>query len=588
LQAGSTATKQDIIHSKPLPLRRDPDPLVAVEQHSTTVRTPHATLRVIGVAAAKKSPSPRNPIEPVIDISSSTRNLKLQAANMFGRRREKKNAEDGDEEEIGDSLVQTSSAELNQRPDYKSLVHAYLRDVDSKTNQRDPNQSRSKSVPRSTTNTSDNLVSDRETPCESGNDHTKIPSKNFKRSQSVPRANQKLDEFSMLAIRNQIRKEAACIQDALLRNGDGSTQSPRATPDIPCDKPVNSAPLPEISRNQKTTTTTKTSKATSVQDLDPVASLNAAIRSQLRTEAPSFPEVYFDPKNKNWSSPSEMVIRNQLRREVASLQQELCGVEAVTPSNALLSANFASKDALEERNLPTAYVNDLPIEKLKAATHVELKGKIVETPTNETSDYNPNRALSPLSCSNKSAFDQALPLERTESIQHREDIFSPFTKQVMEKLKKVNDVEQIASPPSTKAAFSQRPWQHDRLIRRVDSMTDESNSKLDTEPLVCGECNCSASVFSGNDDMVDFFLPLMGAACTCTKKPFGLINPEEPTSLVNILRPWQVEFLAGFGIYRGEELVKANHRSASALANALRQYRKRENLPPFPIQSCAM
>jgi hypothetical protein len=573
--AGSTDSKHDIIHSQPLPLRRDPAPVVAVDHHSTTTaRTPHATLRVIGVSAAKALPSPRKTVEPVIDISNSTRNLKLQAATMFGRRREKKNAEDGGDEEEVDGLGQTSSTESSQRPDYKSVVHAYLRDVDSKTNKNDPSKSRSKSVPRSTTRPCDNLVADRETPCESENDHTKIPSKNYKRSQSAPRSNQKLDDFSILAIRNQIRKETACIQDALLRGSDAKTLLP------PCEQPADPAFVPQTTGNPETTII-RSSKTIPIQNDDPVSSLNAAIRNQLGKEIPSFLEASFYPKNKHCSSPSEMVIRTQLRREVASLQQEFCGMVTVTPGNAHSSASFAGKDSLKERDFPAANVKDLAIPDFK-------DGKMDETPTNKSSEYKQHHALSPYSHKNKAAFDEPLPLEGKESTQHREDLFSPFTKQVMEKLKIVNDAEQIVSPPTTKTAFSQRPWQHDRLIRRVDSLTDESNSKLDAEPVVCRECNCSASVFSGNDDMVDFFLPLMGAACTCTNKPFGLINTEEPTSLVNILRPWQVEFLAGFGIYRGEELVKANHRSASALANALRQYRKRENLPPFPTQSCAM
>ena len=86
--------------------------------------------------------------------------------------------------------------------------------------------------------------------------------------------------------------------------------------------------------------------------------------------------------------------------------------------------------------------------------------------------------------------------------------------------------------------------------------------------------------------MIEFFLPLTGTACTCGNSQVGLKNPSDPTSLINILRSWQVEFLESFGIFRGEDLVKANHRSASALASALRQYRKRMGMTPFRTKSC--
>lgn len=103
------------------------------------------------------------------------------------------------------------------------------------------------------------------------------------------------------------------------------------------------------------------------------------------------------------------------------------------------------------------------------------------------------------------------------------------------------------------------------------------------------QCECSGSVFSGNDDLISFFLPQMGMACTCGKqrKP-GILNPENPTAIENILRPWQVEFLKSFGIFKGEQLVKARHRSAGILAKALRQWRRRQGMVPFKTSACGM
>ena len=152
----------------------------------------------------------------------------------------------------------------------------------------------------------------------------------------------------------------------------------------------------------------------------------------------------------------------------------------------------------------------------------------------------------------------------------------------MRNLEKAYDESDNVPTPKGAAAYSDRPWHRDRFLRRVESLTQEESTDF------CQCCSCSNSVFSGDDGMIEFFLPLMGTACSCGKNSTGLLKPDEPTSLVNILRPWQVTFLAGFGIYRGDELVKANHRSGAALANALQQYRRREGMTPFRSKSHVM
>jgi hypothetical protein len=92
----------------------------------------------------------------------------------------------------------------------------------------------------------------------------------------------------------------------------------------------------------------------------------------------------------------------------------------------------------------------------------------------------------------------------------------------------------------------------------------------------------SRSIFSDNEDLISFFLPQMGMASAC------LVNPDDPTAIENVLRPWQVEFLKSFGIYSGDQLVKARHRSADILARALRQWRKKHDMIPFKTTSCGM
>jgi hypothetical protein len=119
----------------------------------------------------------------------------------------------------------------------------------------------------------------------------------------------------------------------------------------------------------------------------------------------------------------------------------------------------------------------------------------------------------------------------------------------------------------------------------------ESQSNLDHASTVNegnATCNCSKSVFSGSDELIEFFLPRLGMACTCSNGLQSLNHPSEPESLANILRPWQVAYLGDFGIHRGDQLVKAHHRSADALASAMRQYRRDHELTPFRTKSCGM
>lgn len=157
---------------------------------------------------------------------------------------------------------------------------------------------------------------------------------------------------------------------------------------------------------------------------------------------------------------------------------------------------------------------------------------------------------------------------------------SPWTQQVVQQLERVP----VGSGDKKNSWREERPWREDVMKRRVSGFSDCSVVSASDE----GPCQCSSSVFSGNDELIDFFLPQMGMACNCGKRVMGLRTPEEPTSLENILRPWQVIFLAAFGIHRGDQLVKAHHRSAKALANALRQYRRKHGMTPFRTKSCGM
>jgi hypothetical protein len=124
----------------------------------------------------------------------------------------------------------------------------------------------------------------------------------------------------------------------------------------------------------------------------------------------------------------------------------------------------------------------------------------------------------------------------------------------------------------------------DQLIFQ-NIVVEPENQDLTTQQRA--ECECTWSAFSGNDDLISFFLPQMGMACACGRQSGGLVNPNNPTAIENILRPWQVEFLKSFDIHRGEQLVKARHWSGGIMARALRQWRKKHDMVPFKTRSCA-
>jgi hypothetical protein len=276
------------------------------------------------------------------------------------------------------------------------------------------------------------------------------------------------------------------------------------------------------------------------------------------------------PRRHLLSDSSLAAIRSQLQRERETMQASLHQVPAEstpdsTNENHQPAANSAPQTASVE---PSARVMDLNI------------------------DHYDEDSL-PILCSIGNSIPREVQIE-TKNSSSSGEIFSPFAERVMRNLEKVykDDTDPLLPTPKGVASCSDRPWQRDRFLHRVESLTtDEAPERtLDEGASPPSVCLCSKSVFSGNDDMIDFYLPLMGTACTCgNNQASRTLQPDEdPTSLVHILRPWQVAFLEGFGIYRGEELVKANHRSGTALANALQRYRKREGMAPFRNKSCIM
>lgn len=101
-------------------------------------------------------------------------------------------------------------------------------------------------------------------------------------------------------------------------------------------------------------------------------------------------------------------------------------------------------------------------------------------------------------------------------------------------------------------------------------------------------CTCNESAFSGNDHLMEFFLPKLGMAHTCGKRNPPILIDSDPIGLHHILRPWQVEFLRSCDIYRGDQLVKACKKRAGSLAGAMRKWRLERGMSCPKSVSCGM
>jgi hypothetical protein len=101
-------------------------------------------------------------------------------------------------------------------------------------------------------------------------------------------------------------------------------------------------------------------------------------------------------------------------------------------------------------------------------------------------------------------------------------------------------------------------------------------------------CKCTESAFSGNDELLEFFLPKLGMAHTCGKRNPPILIDSDPIGLHHILRPWQVEFLRSCDIYRGDQLVKACKNRAGSLAGAMRKWRLDHDMTCPRSAACGM
>ena len=130
----------------------------------------------------------------------------------------------------------------------------------------------------------------------------------------------------------------------------------------------------------------------------------------------------------------------------------------------------------------------------------------------------------------------------------------------------------LASRPEAEAEFTENKVM-------ISNMEKVENSNC---------CSCHDSLFSGNAAHANFYLPKLGMACACGhhKQGSSTLDGNDPTALANILRPWQVEFLATLDIRNSIDLVHAHNQRGEELAKAMRRWRKENKLASVKTKSC--
>jgi Kinesin-like protein len=99
-------------------------------------------------------------------------------------------------------------------------------------------------------------------------------------------------------------------------------------------------------------------------------------------------------------------------------------------------------------------------------------------------------------------------------------------------------------------------------------------------------CSCTNSIFSGNKEHTEFFLPRLGLACNCGAEKEANKRHEDPTALSAFLRSWQVAFLASEGITSALDLIARHEHQGPELARAMKYWRHSKRMKPARTKSC--
>lgn len=141
------------------------------------------------------------------------------------------------------------------------------------------------------------------------------------------------------------------------------------------------------------------------------------------------------------------------------------------------------------------------------------------------------------------------------------------------------------------------PGKPPRMTGRKRSPTKPPLHAEDEGPIISNidqivsmnECLCSK-----DPEYVDFFLPKLGATCSCDdqngggSKEMSMCEGDDPLALDNILRDWQVDFLHSVDIHTAKELVLVYNKMGGVLAKEMRKWRRKKKLVSVKTASCGV
>jgi len=137
--------------------------------------------------------------------------------------------------------------------------------------------------------------------------------------------------------------------------------------------------------------------------------------------------------------------------------------------------------------------------------------------------------------------------------------------------------EKENTPPQCRSQIS-----HMSQMSQVSQMSQMSG--MDSRTRVV-DCTCNKSIFSGNAEHTDFFLPKLGLACKCGAAK-RVLATSKPAALRSLLRPWQVSFLKSVHIYSAEDLIVAQETRSKQLVDTMRQWRYMKQMKVARSKSC--
>jgi len=120
---------------------------------------------------------------------------------------------------------------------------------------------------------------------------------------------------------------------------------------------------------------------------------------------------------------------------------------------------------------------------------------------------------------------------------------------------------------------------------RCESPNPSSASQLSSVKHEMG-CSCRGSLFSGNAEHSEFFLPRLGLACNCGAEKNARKRNADPTALKSFLRTWQVSYLRPVGIFSAEDLISRYDKYGQEMARAMKNWRHYKHLKPARTKAC--